>query len=353
MKLPKQFLNLMLKLKLPRAYKPIYLSLILLDLFFISQNIFYLKFISKNPNLEMRWGASFSAPYARSFGLDPEDTLESALKDFNFNQIRIMSYWEDIQPTSSEEFNFDDLDWQLSLIERYGRKATITLGLRQPRWPECHQSKWAEELNYSSEWEAKLNKFISTVVNRYKDRSSVVSWQLENEAKLKTFGDCDERTLNENRIQKEFELVKSLDPDRPILMSTSDQYGLPLNKPVPDVYGFSIYTKVTVPGTNLRFSYPQLPSWHGARAEAINLIKDREVVIHELQTEPWGNKPVQDLSLSEQNQTMSPNQLKYNLMYAKNIGTRQADVWGIEWWYWRQLKFSDSSILEATKEVIN
>lgn len=341
------------KVKHFRLYKFFYFILIALSLIFVFQNFLYLKFISKNPNLEVSWGTSFSAPYAKSFGLDPKTTLESALQDFNFDQIRISSYWEDVQPNNSEEFNFSELDWQLDLIEQYGRKATITLGLRQPRWPECHQPDWAKQLNYSEEWESKLNKFISGVVNRYKNRSGVASWQLENEAKLKVFGDCDPQTVNEDRFQREFELVKNLDPNRNIIMSTSDQYGLPIGKPVPDIYGFSIYTKVTMPGTNSVLSYPQLPVWHGARAEVINLISKKDVVIHELQCEPWGNAELKVLSLDEQNRTMDTKRLSYNLNYAKNIGTKQIDVWGVEWWYWRQIKFNDSSILDTAKEVVN
>lgn len=336
-----------------KPYKILYFILIILEVFNIFEHLLYIKFISKNKNFAVYWGASFSAPYAKSYGLDPKQTLESALKDFNFNQIRISSYWEDIQPNNSEEFNFSDLDWQLELIEKYGRKATITLGLRQPRWPECHQPEWAKSLNYSEQWEFKLNNFITKTVERYKNRASVASWQLENEAKLKTFGDCNRKTLNEPRIQKEFELVKTLDPSHMVIMTTSDQYGLPINKPVPDLYGFSIYKKVTIPGTSTKFIYPHQPIWHGARAELINIIQNKDVFIHELQCEPWGNKPVNQLSLAEQNETMDTNQLQYNLNYARAIGTKQIDVWGIEWWYWRKIKFNDNSILDAAKVAIN
>ncbi len=45
--------------------------------------------------------------------------------------------------------------------------------------------------------------------------------------------------------------------------------------------------------------------------------------------------------------------MKENVNYAKNIGTKQIDVWGVEWWYWRQIKFNDSSILDTAKEVVN
>lgn len=336
-----------------RPYKILYLSLIILEIFNISQHLLYLKFISKNKDFSAAWGASFSAPYARSFGLDPKAVLESTLKDFNFNQIRLMSFWEDVQAEGPEQFNFSELDWQLNLVESYGKKATVALGLRQPRWPECHEPEWAKQMNYSAEWESKLNDFITKTVERYKNRSSVVSWQLENESKLKTFGDCDELTLNPPRIEKEFQLVKSLDSTRPVIMSTSDQYGLPIKKPTPDLYGFSIYKTVTVPEINIKFNYPQQPIWHGARAELINLIQNKDVFIHELQCEPWGNKPIDKLTIDEQNETMGPAQLKYNLNYARAIGTKQIDVWGVEWWYWRQIKFNDSSILDAAKTVIN
>ena len=108
-----------------RPYKILYLSLIILEIFNISQHLLYLKFISKNKDFTAAWGASFSAPYTRSFGLDPKTVLESTLKDFNFNQIRLMSFWEDVQAEGPEQFNFSELDWQLNLVESYGKKATV------------------------------------------------------------------------------------------------------------------------------------------------------------------------------------------------------------------------------------
>jgi hypothetical protein len=136
-------------------------------------------------------------------------------------------------------------------------------------------------------------------------------------------------------------------------MSTSDQFGFPIKKPTPDLYGFSIYTRLTIPDLNIKFNYPQQSAWHGARAELINLIQNKDVFIHELQCEPWGNGATNKLSIAEQDETMSPAQLKYNLNYARAIGTKQIDVWGVEWWYWRALKFNDSSILDAAKSVVN
>jgi hypothetical protein len=133
-----------------RPYKILYLSLAALEIFMVAQSLLYIKFISKNPDLRVEWGASFSAPYARSFGLDPKAVLESSLKDFNFNQIRLMSFWEDVQAKGPEQFDFSELDWQLNLVESYGKKATVALGLRQPRWPECHEPDWAKQMNYSA-----------------------------------------------------------------------------------------------------------------------------------------------------------------------------------------------------------
>jgi len=85
----------------------------------------------------------------------------------------------------------------------------LSLGLRQPRWPECHVPVWAANEPYNV-WYPQLMTFITAVVNRYKNNPALGSYELENEYFLKAFGTC-HQTIQENRLIAEYNLVKNLD----------------------------------------------------------------------------------------------------------------------------------------------
>src|SRR3990167_2565686 len=44
-------------------------------------------------------GTSFVDDYAASFGLNPEETLEAIFSELGIKQIRLVSYWKEIEPT--------------------------------------------------------------------------------------------------------------------------------------------------------------------------------------------------------------------------------------------------------------
>lgn len=48
----------------------------------------------------------------------------------------------------------------------------ITLGRRQPRWPECHTPAWNNKKTFE-ESEASIKKLIEATVNRYKDNKAL------------------------------------------------------------------------------------------------------------------------------------------------------------------------------------
>jgi hypothetical protein len=174
-------------------------------------------------------------------------------------------------------------------------------------------------------------KFITKVVERYKNRNVIIEWQLENEALLKTFGEAGD--FDRKRLQNEFRLIKQLDPMRPIVMTTSTSWGIPLRKPIPDKVGFSYYRIVHNKG-RYRYSIYQ-PSIFKLRAVFIRLVWRHPSFIHELQAEPWGPKEIWNMTPKEQNKSMSIHHLRYNLKAAAKTGLYPIDLWGLEWWYWR------------------
>ena len=294
-----------------------------------------------------RYGVSFSIKQCRNFGVNPQDTLGWLIGQAGFRRFRLMSYWDEIE-TQPGRYDFSGLDWQLEMIEERGgpsAEVTLCLGARQPRWPENHWPEWAWALPRAKRTAA-LCKFVEAVVRHYRDHPIIVSYQLENEALLKSFGQ--RADVDRRRLRREFRLVKRLDPSRPVVMTTSTSWGLPLRQPRPDVVGFSYYHTVY---NNRRQAYtraghhPWLHRWRGR----FSALLGRPAFIHELQLEPWGPQNIWDMTLAEQDKSMSHGDIGRNLARARQTGLRPIDLWGGEWWYWRLVAHRDPSIWNAVR----
>jgi hypothetical protein len=304
----------------------------------------------KNPN----WGVSFSVKYAEELGVSWKDNYTALLDDLEIRNYRLMSYWDDAEPEKGK-YNFKNLDWQMDEAQKRGAKVSLSIGMRQPRWPECHKPEWVKGLNREQEDKAILDFTLKTV-NRYKSHPALVSYQLENEAVNSWFGSCTPDDIDQSRLEKEFAAVKKADPNHPVYMSLSDQHGLPLGEPVPDKYGFSVYRIVWNNKTGpFKFyvTYPTPVWYHRMRAWWVRTFKDRDIFIHELQVEPWGPKATKDLTVEEQNRSMDPAQIAENVEFARKIGKPDIYTWGGEWWYWRKTEFKDPSIWEAVRAELN
>lgn len=304
----------------------------------------------KNPN----WGVSFSVKYANELGVDWKKNYIALLDDMKIRNYRLMSHWDDIEKKQGE-LDFKDLDWQMDQANKRGAKVSLAIGMRQPRWPECHKPEWARSLEKKEQDEAILT-YTKAVVERYKNHPALMSYQLENEAVNNWFGTCTPADIDQKRLEIEFDAVKAIDSEHPIYMSLSDQHGLPLGKPVPDKYGYSVYRIVWNEKTGpFKFyvTYPTPVWYHKLRAWWIHTFKDRDIFVHELQIEPWGPSATKNLSIDEQNRSMSPRQINENVTFARKIGSPDIYTWGGEWWYWRKEKLSDPSIWEAVRSELN
>lgn len=293
------------------------------------------------------FGVSFSIKQCRNFGLDPQEALDWLIQEAGFRRFRLMSYWNEHEKQPGK-YGFRSLDKQIEMIERAGGVITLCLGARQPRWPENHWPEWAWQAEKATRTEALL-KFIETTVNRYKDHRCIVSYQLENEALLESFGERPE--VDRARLRQEFALVRRLDASRPVIMSTSTSWGIPIRQPIPDMVGFSYYQILY--STQRRkyttaFHRPWLDRW---RAGLIRLIHRKPCFIHELQLEPWGPTAIWKMSAEEQARSMSLEQIHRNVELAQQTSLRPIDLWGGEWWYWR-FKHGDASVWEAVQKTL-
>lgn len=307
-------------------------------------------YVAKHADEPLSIGTTFIADYAESFGLDAKETLDAILSDLDINHIRLTSYWKEIEPTPGQ-YDFSQLDWQFAMANEYGAKVSLAVGMRQPRWPECHEPKWAMAIP-KSQWQPKLYDFIETVVERYKENPALESYQLENEFFLEVFGEC--KDFDRQRLVEELALVKSADPDHPVIISRSNNWiGLPLGKPRPDLFGISVYKRVwdkTI--TKRYFEYPLPPWFYSFLAGAGELLTGKNMVIHELQAEPWPPTDIRTASLEEIYKSMDAKRMKDRIDYGKDTGMRSIGLWGAEWWYWLKIKGGDPSVWNVVKEEV-
>lgn len=283
--------------------------------------------------------------YAQAMGLDWKEAFTRMCMELPFKRLRLMTYWDTVEPTRGH-YDLKVITWQLKTAAKYRKHVSLCLGMRQPRWPECHEPAWAKKLSQTERHKA-LYKLLEKIVEQYKDDPTIESWQLENEALNRGIGECTD--YDRARLRHEFELVKRLDPKRPIIMSTSDSFGLPLRRPRPDIVGVSIYKTQWRNGRYYQSWTPAI--WYRLRAWLVRALVRRPVIIHELQTEPWGPKATAQLSLKEQNRSMNAEKLEQMLRYAQKTRIDHVDLWGVEWWYWLGSKHNDWSCWQVVVKL--
>lgn len=316
-------------------------------------------YIHKHAGEPITLGATFIPDYAESFGLDPQQTLDAMLKPINqggldLKQVRLVSYWSDIEPTPGH-YDFSQLDWEFALAQKYGAKVSLSVGLRQPRWPECHPPTWADvQSSNEGTWEPQLFSFMKAVINRYEHNPALSEYELENEYFMMVFGTCTD--FSRGRLVEEFNMVKGLDPNHPVLISRSDNWiGIPVGQPTPDEFAISVYKRVwDSTFTHRYFEYP-LPSWfYSALAGGEELYSGKNMIIHELQAEPWTPKgeAITQTSVKEQYKSMSPKRLKDRINYGEATGMKTIDLWGAEWWYYMKTKQNDPGVWNVVQQAV-
>lgn len=278
-------------------------------------------------------GVTFIPSYARYLEVDPKETLQAILTDLKPTHIRLVSYWDVIESTPGT-YDFSELDWQMDMAKDAGAKVSLAVGLRQPRWPECHMPAW--HLNQPKEvWYGDLKRVMAATVERYKTHPALESYQLENEFFLKVFGECPD--FSRERLIEEYQLVKMHDPGHPVIISRSNNaIGFPMNDPKPDAYGVSVYKRVWDRTVTRRYVEYPFPAWfYGFLAGGSKLIDGRELMIHELQAEAWtpDGYEIKTAPLEELNKSMNPGRLHNRFEYAEATGMKRMDLWGVEWWY--------------------
>lgn len=313
-------------------------------------------YIQSEKGKPLELGVSFIPDYAQSLGLDPPQTMD-ALLNIGVKQFRLVSYWSDIEQ-SPGTYDFSQLDWQFQKAEAHHAKIILTVGLRQPRWPECHMPDWAGQES-PSQWQPQLQSYMQKVIERYRHSPSLQSYQLENEFFLQGFGICDQipGAENRSRLVSEYQLVKQLDSAHPVIIGRSNNaLGFPVGQPQPDEFSISVYKRVWDGNVSHRYLEYPFPAWfYGFLAGWQKIFNHRDMLIDELQAEAWApnNQSIQQTNLAEQNKSLNAQRLADRFQYGRATGMRQIELWGSEYWYYRLTVLHDPSLWNVAKQEFN
>lgn len=288
----------------------------------------------KSPAQEVKFGVTFSSQYTKYLKLDWQKTYAQVLDDLQVKNLRLLTYWDVLQ-VSPGKYDFKDSDYLLNEASKRGAKVVLVLGMRQPRWPECHIPKWAKMMTVSDR-QQKILQLIKIVVEKYKNNNAIWAWQVENEPFVSWFGEnCD--PPDEKFLQEEIKLVKNLDSSRPVIVTDSGEWSswIPAMKSA-DILGISVYRKAHNQFLNSYISYP-FPAWmyplKSDLARKLFAPHSYKTIVSELQTEPWLQKAVLETPIEEQVALFSVRDLQANIAYAKRTGMSEQYLWGVEWWY--------------------
>ena len=308
-------------------------------------------FIGSPPRAEeIKWGVNFSQKHSQALGLNWQETYSAFLNDLGAKNIKIAVHWDLIE-LAEGEYYFEDLDWQIKTAEEKGAKLILVIGMKTPRWPECHIPEWAKSLS-KEEQQERILKLIEEIVLKYRDSAAIEFWQVENEPFF-PFGDCP--WTDKEFLKEEINLVKSLDiQNRKVIISDSGEGSFWINAAkMGDMVGITMYKKVWFSQIGIYVYYPLPPVFYHRKASYIEKIFNKKVICVELQAEPWGPTLLYDLPIEEQEKTMNLERFKDNIEFAKKTGLDTFYLWGGEWWYWMKEKQNSPEIWLEAKKCFN
>lgn len=296
------------------------------------------------------YGVTFSAPHATGLGLDWQAVYDAILNDLGVKKLRLAAYWNQIEP-ALDRFDWSTLDYQMDQAALHQASVILAVGRKLPRWPECHQPEWAHGLSASQQQERVL-KMLEVVVERYRDHPALAMWQLENEP-LFDFGECP--SSDSEFLTQEEALVRSLDT-HPILITDSGELNWWLGAArYGDVLGTTMYRTVFSGRTHQQFHYDYLfPAWlYRFKARLVKIVRGHDVIISELQGEPWGRASYTSLSTAEREQSFNPRRFRELDRFAQRTQLPEAYWWGVEYWYWEKVKNSNPVYWDQARAILN
>lgn len=327
-------------------------------------------------------GLSFRPLQAEALGLNPELTLRSILAH-PFQVLRLAAYWSRLEP-SPGRFDPAELDRQLDAAESAGKQVIVGVGaLKNFGYPEFfvphHQLpvplREGSLVRPSDQPRllAAAIEFVTRIVERYRDRQSILAWQVEHEA-VDPLGVEHSWRLSEAFVAAEVGAVRQADPRRPVLMNgflpisiavgvqqwwrTRDQGdSLAVAQRLADIVGVDYYPRhalATLVGRTAYLDGGRSP-WRRRRLEKLieaAASDGRRLMISEGQAEPWEAVTMPPNPHGRAMHSCPPERLIENY----NACVRQSRAaghnlyaylfWGAEYWVLRELT-GDPSYVRA------
>lgn len=303
---------------------------------------------SSYPDTPVNFGVTVSTLYSTELGLDWKDVYIQSLDDLGIRLFRIPVYWNEIEQEQGK-IDLTNIQWILDEAQKRDAKVMLAIGQRVPRWPECHPPEWTKNMRQSEVQKLELN-MIGTVVNTFKEHPSVLRWQVENEPLFSIFGECPKP--DDIFLVQAVELVKELDPSRKVVVTDSGELSSWIRvSHIADILGISMY-RVTWNSFWGYFYYPLPPAHYTKKAELVgSLVED--VIVTELQVEPWVPTTMLTSSLEEQFKSMNVDNFWSNIDYARRTGFSEIFLWGVEWWYWLKEIHYNPTMWDAGRELFS
>ena len=299
---------------------------------------------------ELQYGVTFSKRQAESLGLDWKKVYSDMFTDLRVKKIRLSAYWNEVEEKNNSYY-WDDIDWQVKTAEENGAEIVLAVGGRLPRWPECHWPDWSLDIS-EEERKKEMRAYIETVVLKYKDNKAIYAWQVENEPFLPYFGICPEP--DPGFLDEEIALVRSLD-SRPIVVTDSGELSLWVGAAKrADIFGTTMYRDTYSKHLERYVHYPIIPAFFRIKKNLVDFFAEPEKwVVIELQAEPWGPIPFQNLSQEDRNRTMDLEKFRDMIRFAQRTGFQEFYLWGVEWWYWEKEKKDNPELWNMAKTLFS
>lgn len=308
---------------------PLFIALAVIGFVFASLFLFLMCPWPTTPD-GTEYGVTFSRSYAtHDLNLDASAVLRAALDDLKIRRFRIPAYWKELE-TEQGTWTFKGLDADIAEIGKRGGTVVLAVGQKLPRWPECWTPAWTETLTQAQKRAAVLG-YVRTVIEHYKNNPTVVSWQIENEARF-AYGVCPKP--DKDLIRQEIALARTLD-SRPISSTESGElsFWTTFTGQV-DAIGVSVYRRVVNPLLGVWDYWFFPPQFYARKAQILRLFGVPHIYVSEFQMEPWSLKALTETPVDVQLTTMDIRQMRKNFDYASRMGISPIDFWGVEWWYW-------------------
>jgi hypothetical protein len=332
-------------------------------------------------------GISLRPRQMTALGLDMTAALNILLA-YPFDLVRLGAYWELCEPALGV-FAPDELDAQVAAAERAGKQIILCVGaIKTFGYPEFfvprhhRRDAFTEGTLVTPARQPQLleaaNAFITRVVERYRDRSAIVAWQVEHEP-VDPLGMEHSWRLATSFLAAEIQAVRAADPTRSIVLNgylptarlvslfqwwrTRDQGdSLAVAQQLADIVGVDYYPRhalVSRAGRTLYLDGSRAPWQARRRAQLATQVtqQGRRLMITEGQAEPWETVTtppdprrlgmyscLPEHLIDTYNQWLMPGTLGGNSLYAYLF-------WGAEYWVRRQ-QGGDPNYLQTFARIL-